>query len=130
MESSGIISFPAALEKMVSHLLVHEEMPFLDLVQYSWRCGWEIADVGDPEDDDELRYALKACILERMAEIWSAPPKNCPSRAPDWCRNVPPVAVRFAVHSPEYASYWENETFSPVFMKRNIFAPREFMFFV
>ena len=120
----------AALDKMVDHILNFDEIPFLDLVQHAWRKRWVIAEVADPEDNNPLRYALKACLLERMAEIWSAPPKNMPSMAPAWCHSVPPAPHPFSVISPEFTHFWEGEAGSAVFAKRNIFAPNEFMFFL
>jgi hypothetical protein len=57
------------LDRMVDHLLAHEEIPFSDLVQQVWRRGWKLEEIADPMDTDPLRYALKACVLERMAEI-------------------------------------------------------------
>lgn len=118
------------LDKMVDHLLRFDEIPFLDLVQHVWRRGWDIALARDPCEADTLRYALKACILERMAEIWSQPPKNQPVATPAWCKNVPPFERTFSVIKPELERYWKGDLASPVFEKRNIFAPKEFMFFL
>lgn len=118
------------LDQMVEHLLRHEEIPFLDLVQFVWRSGWTLTSASDPKDDDPLRYALKACILERMVEIWNAAPRNASESFPDWCSGVPAVEKGFSVISPEYQHFWKDEIASPIFRKRNIFAPKEFMFFV
>jgi hypothetical protein len=49
---------------------------------------------------------------------------------PLWCGAVPAVEKEFSVISPEYRCFFEGELASPVFAKRNIFAPKEFMFFV
>lgn len=129
MENSSE-QFPPLLDKMVDHILQFNEIPFLDLVQQVWRRDWDISAVPDPCDTDGLRYALKACILERMAEIWSLPPKNSPVAAPAWCSYVPPAEKQFSVLLPELSKFWEGESGSPIFAKRNIFAPSEFMFFV
>ncbi len=118
------------LDRMVDHLLAHEEIPFLDLVQQVWRRGWRLEEIADPVDTDPLRYALKACVLERMAEIWGSPPRNVQSSAPPWCERVPAAPVQFSVVSPDYEEVWREEEPSPIFAKRNIFAPRQFMFFV
>lgn len=72
----------------------------------------------------------KASILERMVEIWNAAPRNASESAPPWCAAVPAVDQPFSVISPEYRSFWEDEPGSPAFAKRNIFAPKAFMFFV
>lgn len=77
-----------------------------------------------------LKQALKACLLERMVEVWNAPPKNGDEKAPGWCKSIPALAVRFSVIKPEEQEFWKDELSSPVFAKRNIFAPKEFMFFL
>ena len=118
------------LDRMVDNLLAYNEIPFLDDVQFIWRRGWSIENVTDPEDMDPLRYALKACILERLAELWSQPPRNMDTRPPGWCESVPAVEEEFNVISEEYRAYFANDLRSSVFARRNIFAPREFMFFL
>ena len=119
-----------ALDKMVDYLLSYEEIEFLDLVQYVWRRGWPMASAQIPNDTDPLRRALKASLIERMVEIWSSPPKNSPEQAPEWCASIPPTPERFSVISPEDEALWIEEPPCPVFEKRNIFAPKEFMFFL
>lgn len=76
------------------------------------------------------KRTLKACLLERMAEIWNAPPKNAREEVPSWCQSVPAVLDRFSVISPENQGFWKGEEGSPIFGRRNIFAPRDFMFFL
>ena len=123
-------SIETVLDRMVDRLIGHDEIAFLDDVQLVWRRGWSISDVSDPKEADPLRYALKACILERMAEIWSSPPRNVNTIPPEWCMNVPPIKERFSVVNEDYHSMWEADLASSVFSKRNIFAPKEFMFFL
>jgi hypothetical protein len=118
------------LDKMVDYLLQYEEIPFLDLVQEIWRRGYDISTAPVPLDGLAIRCALKACILERMAEIWCTPPKNTPTEPPLWCHSVPPLKEHFSVVAPEFASFWVGEEGSNIFAKRNIFAPKEFMFFL
>ena len=117
------------LNKMVDHLLSYEEIPFLDLVQYIWRREWVLGDINKPTDTDPLRLALKACLVERMVEIWNAPPKNCNETVPPWCQSVPAVKEHFSV-IPGDLEVWKDEPSSHIFEKRNIFAPKEFMFFL
>ncbi len=123
-------SIEVVLERMVGNLIAYDEISFLDDVQFIWRRSWSIENVQDPKDADPLRYALKACLLERMAEIWSSPPKNVKTSAPDWCKHVPAVKNEFSVVRNEYRAIWAKDLASPVFQKRNIFAPKEFMFFL
>jgi hypothetical protein len=118
------------LDRMVDALVAHEEIQFLDLVQYVWRRGWSLSSAKKPNDNDALRLALKACLLERMVEIWNSPPKNSNEQVPGWCEKVPSSPVHFSVISPENQVFWENEEGSPIFQRRNIFAPRDFMFFL
>ena len=92
---------------------------------------WEqAAGVAASHEKDALKYALKACFLERMAEVWSEPPKSHPAQAPDWCQRIPAVQKEFSVIPEEYRDFYEGDLVSPIFSKRNIFAPRDFMFFV
>lgn len=117
------------LDRMVGYLLQRDEISFRDEVQYFWRQKWEIAAVPDPKDADTLQYALKSCIIERMAVIWREPPKNRADSVPAWCHNVPPHITGFSVISDVNKRFFEDDT-SEIFGKRNIFAPRNFMFFV
>lgn len=118
------------LDRMCSAIRRHDTVGFMDDVQRFWRKQWVIADTPDPKDSDPLTYALKACIMERMAEVWSQPPKSKLSEPPVWCRTVPPVRDRFSVISEEYSKEFEDDLASPIFEHRNIFAPLNYMFFV
>ena len=123
-------SLDDTLNEMVDLLLVYDEIPFLDRIQYVWRRAWPLVSASVPSDNDPLRLALKACLVERMVELWNAPPKNADERVPDWCSTIPAVKERFSVIKPEKQTFWKNEPSSPIFEKRNIFAPKEFMFFL
>jgi hypothetical protein len=118
------------LDKMVDHLVAYDEIPFLDLVQFVWRRDWRLCLAAKPNDTAPLRLALKACLIERMVEIWNAPPKNSNETVPVWFKEVPAVKEHFSVISPGERDIWQNEISSPVFEKRNIFAPAQFMFFL
>jgi hypothetical protein len=118
------------LDEMVDHLLAYREIEFLDLVQFVWRRGWPLVSVCEPRDTDPLHRALKACLVERMVELWSAPPKNSPESIPSWCETVPPVKEYFSVIKPDDQALWSSEPGNEIFEKRNIFAPKEFMFFL
>ena len=120
----------AVLDSMTDKLLAYDEIAFLDLVQYIWRRGWPLETASRPSDNSALRCALKACIIERMVDIWASPPKNTEALAPAWCSNIPALTERFSVIKPAEQSFWEDEPSNPIFEKRNIFAPKEFMFFL
>ena len=70
------------------------------------------------------------CLVERMVEIWNAPPKSANEKSPDWCADVSALQKRFSVIKPDEQSFWEEEVENTIFAKRNIFAPKEFMFFL
>ena len=118
------------LDRMCESAIQQDTVAFMDDVQLFWRKEWDLALVPDPHEKDALKYALKACFLERMAEVWSEPPKSHPAQAPDWCQRVPAVQKEFSVIPEEYREFYEGDLVSPFFSKRNIFAPRDFMFFV
>jgi len=120
----------SVLERMCESIIRHDTVAVMDDVQLFWGKEWDLAQVPDPREEDALKYALKACFLERMAEVWSEPPKSHPAAAPDWCRQVAAVKENFSVISPEYQNFFDGGLTSPVFSRRNIFAPRDFMFFV
>ena len=118
------------LNQMVDHLIDHDEISFLDLVQFVWRREWPLESAGEPDDELPLRRALKACLVERLVEIWNAPPKNSHEAIPSWCSKIPALQDAFTVIKPEEQSLWEDEPGNAIFGKRNIFAPKEFMFFL
>ncbi|VUD62040.1 hypothetical protein TDB9533_02955 [Thalassocella blandensis] len=120
----------STLDLMIDKVLAYDEIAFLDLVQFVWRRGWALETATDEQTTDPLRRALRACLVERMVEIWNAPPKNASEKAPTWCVDVPALQERFSVIKPEDQSFWDNEPENKIFAKRNIFAPKEFMFFL
>ncbi|MDZ7924951.1 MAG: helix-turn-helix transcriptional regulator [Marinagarivorans sp.] len=118
------------LERMCDSVIRKDTVAFMDDVQLFWRKEWNLSTVFDPHEKDALKYALKACFIERMAEVWGQPPKSHSMAIPTWCSHVPPVLKNFSVIPDEYREFYEGDLVSPVFSKRNIFAPRDFMFFV
>lgn len=123
-------SLDSTLDHMTDKLLAYDEIAFLDMVQFVWRRGWPLESALAPSDDSQLRCAIKACLIERMVELWSMPPKNSPEKAPEWCANIPAAPERFSVIEAKEEAFWANEPSNPIFAKRNIFAPKEFMFFL
>jgi len=117
------------LDRMVDAILNRDEITLFDEVQYFWRQKWELSTIEDPGEKDALRYALKACLVEKMVEIWGMPPKNKKDFAPLWCKNVSAYEAGFSVIKEQHKKYFIEEI-SSVFQKRNIFAPRDYLFFV
>ena len=120
----------AVLDKMTNKILAYDEIAFLDMVQYVWRRGWSLESAKKPMNDSPIRLALKACILERMVEIWGLPPKNISGAPPTWCKEVPALQERFNVIPTGEQHHWKNESGNPTFAKRNIYAPMEYMYFL
>ncbi len=120
----------STLDAMVDKLIEHDEIGFQDLVQFVWRRGWLLAEAHRPEDKDTLRRALKACIIERMVDIWNSPPKNDNQHTPSWCDEIPPVKGRFSIIDAKDEEFWKGEPANPIFDKRNIYTPMNFMFFL
>lgn len=118
------------LDRMCDAALRHDTVALMDYVQLFWRKQWDLSLVMDPHETCTLNYALKACFLERMAEVWAEPPKSNAMTVPGWCRKVPPVQKEFSVISDKYRKFYDEDLVSHTFRKRNIFAPRDFMFFV
>ena len=119
------------LRRMCDAIILRKDtVAFMDDVQLFWRRSWVIQEVPDPKEQDPLRYALMACFLERMAEVWSAPPKNTLSIPPKWCESVPPIKEKFSVLPDEFWMLFEVSPASPIFKKRNIFALQNYMFFL
>lgn len=118
------------LDHMVDNLLAYQEIAFLDRLQMIWRRDWPLLKANPPTDTDQLRLALKACIIERMVEVFNAPPKNDIQQSPNWCKTIGPSPQAFSVIPKAYQYIWENQQGSAIFAKRNIFAPKQFMFFL
>lgn len=127
---ADVLTPEGVLDRMCDSAMRQDTVAFMDDVQLFWRRQWDLAQVPDPHEKDALKYALKACLLERMAEVWAAPPKSCSMVAPAWCQYVPAPQKEFSVIPDEYRAFYEGDLVSPIFARRNIFAPRDFMFFV
>lgn len=118
------------LDRMCDSILRKDTVAFMDDVQLFWGKEWPLSSIPDPHEKDTLKYALKACFVERMAEVWEEPPKSQKTVLPAWCLRVPAVQKDFSVIPDEYREFYEGDLVSAIFSKRNIFAPRDFMFFV
>ncbi len=129
-QKAAVMTPEGVLDRMCNSVMRKDTVAFMDDVQLFWRKQWDLSQVADPHEKDALKYALKACFLERMAEVWAEPPKSQPMAVPAWCQRVPSVQKDFSVIPNEYRDFYESDLVSLVFSRRNIFAPRDFMFFV
>ncbi|MDR2208339.1 MAG: hypothetical protein LBE22_05130 [Azoarcus sp.] len=118
------------LNRICDAAVERDEISTMDAVQLFWRKQWIIEEVPDPQEKDPLRYAIMASFLERMAEVWSDPPKNMPSKPPQWCAKVPPTEEFFSLLPERYRSILEKYPPAEAFRKRNIFALENYVFFV
>ena len=119
-----------SLNIMAHSLRQHNVISFMDEVQNFWGMEWDIEKILEPTDKDELILCLKACIVERMSEVWNSPPKNCNTMVPGWCEKIAAYKPGWSVIPDNDMSFFKTGPVSKVFEKRNIFAPRDFMFFV
>lgn len=124
-----------ALAEMVDHLLAHAAdhddldhlVQALDIVQM-W-C-WEnvrLEDIPAPTGMDATRMALAASVIERLVEVYRAPPHNQPQQAPAWCSAVPPSPVEIWLVQPVWAG---GAALNPIFQRRNIMALENVLSFV
>lgn len=81
-----------------------------------------------PSARSHEKDALKACFLEHMTEVWSGRPKSQPAPAPDWCQGEPAVQKEFSAIQDEYQEFYRGDLVSPIFSKRNIIVPCDFIF--
>ena len=59
------------LDRITDSILNHDLVELKGEVQHFWRNNWKISQVPDPKDQDPLRYAIKASVLERLVQVWN-----------------------------------------------------------
>lgn len=115
------------LDLMANHLLKKEEIEFSDCVQDWFRNNYQCKQVPAPLDEDKLRLAVKAGIMERLVEVLNAPPRHGNQIAPDWCKTVSGLGVPMKLQSDRLL---EDERYCQAFAKRNLYVVENFMYFV
>ena len=115
------------LDEMTSHILAGNEIAFSDLILDWYREGFECQSIPQPKDTDELRIALKASILERLAEVLNSPPHNESQLPPKWCKKIGSLNKPVKLQSDRLL---EGERYCEAFQKRNLFVVSNFMFFI
>jgi len=115
------------LDRMTTHLLVGDEITFSDLVLDWYRKEFECRSVPQPKDSDNLRIAIKASILERLAEVLSTPPHNDIQQPPKWCNKIGALSKPLKLQSNRLL---KDEQYCDAFEKRNLLVVSNFMFFI
>ncbi|MBR9972047.1 hypothetical protein [Magnetospirillum sulfuroxidans] len=123
-----------ALAEIVRHLLDHAAnhddldhlVAALDIVQHLCWNGVSLKDITEPVKMDAVQMALAAGVVERLVEVYSAPPHNLPQQAPVWCAGVPPSPIEVWLVSPTPA---EGATLNPIFRRRNVVTLENFLSF-
>lgn len=123
-----------ALDGMVHHLLAHAAnrdnlnhlVAALDTVQHLCWAMVRLVEIPEPNHLGPVGKALAASVVERLAEVYGAPPHNQPQTAPAWCATVPASPAVIWLIAPEWADGVE---LNPAFARRNIMALANFLAF-
>lgn len=124
-----------ALARLVNNLLAHAAdhddldhlIAALDIVQHMCWENVSLKDIPEPVGMGAMKKAVAASVVERLVEVYSAPPHNLPQHAPAWCAKVSPSPVEVWLVNREWA---EGITLNPIFRRRNIMAMENFLMFV
>jgi hypothetical protein len=128
-----------ALAEMIEHLLRHAEaiaqndedlddlIEALDIVQALCWEGVVLETIPEPTDMDATWKALAACVVERLAEVYSSPPHDLEQRVPGWREIAPPSPVEVWLIDRNFG---ERNALNPIFKRRNIMALENFLWFV
>ena len=81
------MDFQSFLDQMAKDALSGNEVELCDAVQDFYRTGLSCSVFPEPKDTDEKTLAMKAAIVERMAQVFAMPPHNRKHEVPDWCKN-------------------------------------------
>ena len=83
--------------------------------------------VPKPTDTDIMRLAVKASIIERLAEVLNSHPRNGHQVVPTWCREIKGLKKPLKLQS---ARLLEDEQLCEAFEKRNLQVVKNFMYFI
>ena len=100
-------------------------MKYTDLILDWYRE--EIECVPRPTGEDKLKLAIKACIIERLVEVFNSPPHNRNKSVPAWCKDINGLEKPVYLQSRKLL---EGERYCATFEKRNLLVTSNFMFFV
>jgi len=115
------------LDQMTDDILSGREIDFSERILDWFRNGYRCINVPRPDDNDSLRLALKASIIERMVEVFNSPPHNDNQLVPEWCDDIGAVKEQVKLQSERLL---EDEDYCEVFEKRNLLVVKNFMYFI
>ncbi|TVZ37669.1 helix-turn-helix protein [Alteromonadaceae bacterium 2753L.S.0a.02] len=117
----------ALLDKMANLLLDGDEIAFSDLVLDWYRSEFDCQLTPKPSDTDAHMLALKACIVERLVEVFNMAPHNANQSVPNWTSSVKGVNEVVKLQSDRLL---EDEVYCFAFEKRGFLVAKNFMFFI
>ena len=115
------------LDEMTSYLLSGNEIAFSDLILDWHRENLECRSVPRPKDSDHLSLAIKASVLERLAEVLNLPPHNGNQIPAPWSKGIGALDKPLKLQSERLL---EGEDYCAAFQKRNLIAVSNFMCFI
>ena len=115
------------LDQMTDSLMSGHEIEYSELVLDWFRNSYRCSSVPRPDDNDPLRLAVKASIVERMVEVFNSPPHNDDQAVPAWCETIGAVDELVKLQSERLL---EGEDYCEVFEKRNLLVVKNFMYFI
>ena len=115
------------LEQMADCLLAREEIQFTDLILDWHRNDFDCQLAPKPKNDDALKIALKASILERLVEVLNMPPHNGNQVAPAWVNSIKAIDEPMKLQSDRLL---EDEVYCEAFKKRGFLVAKNFMYFI
>ncbi len=121
------MDFQYFLDQMAKNALSGKEIELCDAVQDFYRTGLSCSVFPEPDDTDEKILAMKAALVERIAQVFTMPPHDRKYEIPDWCKNNWSSPKKIFLISKDILSL---DTPNPVFEKRNIHALNNFLYFV
>lgn len=126
-ESVGRMDFQDLLDRMAEYALSGKEVELYDAVQDFHRTGFSCAVFPEPQDGDRTTLAMKAALIERMAQVFAMPPHNRTYEIPEWCQKDWTCPRTIRLQSQDILALDEpNE----IFQKRNIRTLKNFLYFV
>ncbi len=121
------MDFQDLLDHMAKNAFLGQEVELCDAVQDFYRTGLSCAVFPEPHDRDQKTLAMKAALIERIAQVFTMPPHNRRHEIPEWCHKNWTCPHTISLISQDILALDEpNE----IFQKRNIQTLNNFLYFV